>query len=105
MTPQRSVRHTPWEQLLQYCRGSTIRHLAAPISVEVLKLRCCAQRLPTVERPYRDALAPLTSTAKITAAGYSNYAKNRSQAAPPSILDALFAPALKAVPVSGLQCL
>src|SRR5262249_41160124 len=33
------------------------------------------------------------------------YTKNRSQAALPSILDALFAPTLKAVPVSGLQSL
>jgi len=39
----------------------------------------------------------------IPTAGHSNYTKNRSQAALPSILDALFAPALKAVPVSGLQ--
>jgi hypothetical protein len=47
----------------------------------------------------------LTPAAEITAAGNSNYPKNRSQAAPPPILDALFAPALKAFPVSGLQCL
>jgi hypothetical protein len=47
----------------------------------------------------------LTPAAEITAAGHSNYAKNRSQAAPPAILDALFASALKAFPVSGLQSL
>jgi hypothetical protein len=47
----------------------------------------------------------LTPAAEITAAGHSNYAKNRSQAAPPAILDALFASTLKAFPVSGLQSL
>jgi hypothetical protein len=47
----------------------------------------------------------LTPAAEITAAGHSNYAKNRSQTAPPAILDALFASALKAFPVSGLQSL
>jgi hypothetical protein len=45
----------------------------------------------------------LTSATHKTAARYSNYAKNRSQGAPPPIFDALFAPALKAVPVSGLE--
>jgi hypothetical protein len=105
MTPQRGVGYPFREQLLQCCCGSTIWRLAAPIRVEELKLRRCARRLPTVKRPHRDILAPSTSTAKIPAAGYSNYAKNRSQATSPAILDALFAPALKAVPVSGLQCL
>ena len=47
----------------------------------------------------------LTPAAEITAAGYSNYAKNRSQATPPPILDPLFATTLKAFPVRGLQCL
>jgi len=47
----------------------------------------------------------LTPAAEKTAAGNSNYAKNRSQAASPAILDTLFAPTLKAFPVSGLQCL
>jgi hypothetical protein len=51
-----------------------------------------------------DSLAPSTPAAQITAARYSNYAKNRSQAAPPPILNALFAPALKAFSMSGLQC-
>jgi hypothetical protein len=90
---------------LQNCRGSTIWHLAAPISVEVLKLRRCTGHLPAIERPHSDSLAPSTPAAEITAAGYSNYPKNRSQATPPPILNALFAPALKAFPVSGLQCL
>jgi len=58
-----------------------------------------------MERPHSYSLAPLTLAAEITAAGYANYAKNRSQAALPSILDALFATALKAFPVSGLQSL
>jgi hypothetical protein len=47
----------------------------------------------------------LTPAAEKTAAGHSNYAKNRSQAAPPAILNSLFPPALKAFPVSGLQSL
>jgi hypothetical protein len=47
----------------------------------------------------------LTPAAEKTAAGHPNYAENGSQAAPPAILDTLFAPALKAFPVSGLQCL
>jgi hypothetical protein len=58
-----------------------------------------------MERPDRDSLAPSTPAAEITAARYSNHAKNCSQAAPPPILDALFAPALKAFAMSGLQCL
>jgi hypothetical protein len=58
-----------------------------------------------MERPHSDSLASLASAAEITAARYSNYAKNRSQAAPPPILDALFAPALKTFPVSRLYCL
>jgi hypothetical protein len=58
-----------------------------------------------MERPHRDSLASLTPAAEKAAAGHSNYAKNRSQAAPPPILDTLFEPALKAFPVSGLQCL
>jgi hypothetical protein len=60
---------------------------------------------PAIERPDSDSLAPSTPAAQITAARYSNYAKNRSQAAPPPILNALFAPALKAFSMSGLQCL
>jgi len=47
----------------------------------------------------------LTPAAEKTAAGHSNYAKTRSQTALPPILDALFATALKAFPMSGLQCL
>src|SRR5215472_13362418 len=58
-----------------------------------------------MERPDGDSLAPSTAAAEITAARYSNYAKNCSQATLAPILDALFAPALKAFPVSGLQCL
>jgi hypothetical protein len=58
-----------------------------------------------MERPHRDSLASLTPAAEKPAAGHSNYAKTRSQTALPPILDALFAAALKAFPVSGLQCL
>jgi hypothetical protein len=105
MTPQRSVGHPFREQLFENCGGSTIWHPAAPIRVEVLKLWRCARSLPTIERPHRDSLAASTPAAEKTAAGHSNYAKNRSQAAPPAILDTLFAPTLKAFPVSGLQCL
>jgi hypothetical protein len=50
-------------------------------------------------------LLPVDTGSEDNGARYSDYAKNRSQAAPAPILDALFAPALKAFPVSGLQCL
>jgi hypothetical protein len=88
-------------------RQSTIKlqRDTGPISVQVLKLRCCARHLPAIERPHCDSLLSSTLAAEITAAGYSNYTKNRSQAARPPILDALFPPTLKAFPVSGLQCL
>ena len=63
------------------------------------------RKLPATERPHRGSVSTSTPAPEITTARYSNYARYRSQAALPPILDALGAPTLNAFPLSGLQCL
>ena len=86
------------KQIFQHCRRATIRPSAAPSGIQVLKLRCGAWQSPAIERPHSDSFPTLTPAAEIAAAGYSNYAKNRSQASPPPILHPLFATTRLAMP-------
>jgi hypothetical protein len=74
-----------------------------PRDIEILELGCCAQQLPSTQRPQALSISAAAGAPNITTAGDLKASKNRPDTSPPDILDTLIALAEYACSFSGSQ--